>query len=604
MSSTSINRNIAIIAHVDHGKTTLVDQMFRQSGMFRANQNVAERLMDSMDLERERGITITSKNGGFYYRDHRINIVDTPGHADFGGQVERVLSMVDACLLLVDAAEGPMPQTTFVTRKALAQKLPIILVINKMDKPDARPEWVLDRVLDLFIQLDAPEELLDLPTVYASAVNGWASLDPAQKGDDISPLLDTIIEHVPPPAGDPRKPLQLLISSIDYSPYLGRLGVGKLTQGALKVNQNVAVSRLNGALEPGRISKIYLFEVNHKKETSGAVAGDIIGIAGVDNIMVGETITDPEDPQPLPPITIDPPTVSMNFIANDSPFAGREGQFVTSRQLKERLERETLSDIALHLEELSELNGYKVAGRGELHLAILIEKMRREGYEFQVTRPSVIFRRVDGRLEEPYELLTVDVDQDYAGVVIEKIGLRKGVLIAMETRNGLATLQFRVPTRGLLGYRSEMLTDTRGTATMNYIFDGYDQYAGDITYRRNGAMVAMCSGVAVAYALFNLQNRGDLFISPGDAFYEGQIVGEHSRENDLTVNPAKGKQLTNIRAAGSDENVILTPPRKLTLEDCLSFINEDELIEVTPVAVRLRKAKLSASQRKRGNKKG
>jgi GTP-binding protein len=588
-------RNIAIIAHVDHGKTTLVDQLFRQSGMFRENQVVAERLMDSIDLERERGITIASKNGSFRYQDFLINIVDTPGHADFGGQVERVLRMADGALLLVDAQEGPMPQTYFVLKKALALRLPIIVVINKIDKPAARPDWAVEQVFDLFVKLDAPGEILDFPIVYASAKDGYALREMGDPPVSMEPLCRTIIDRIPPPAGSPSGPLQLLVSSIDYSPYLGRLGIGKITSGTLSLNEDVAVARRDGSLVPARIAKVYRFEGNRKVVCDKAGAGEIVAVAGMDEVTVGVTYTDPADPRFLPPLEIDPPTLSMNFIANDSPFAGKEGSFFTSRHLEERLQREALADVALVVEPLEGRSGFKVSGRGELHLSILIERMRREGYEFQVTRPQVILKNEGGRLLEPFEELTVDVEERYMGTVIEMLGGRKGQLVEMQKReNAMARIVYRIPTRGLLGFRSAFLSVTRGMGIMNYLFAGYGPHTGEIRNRKNGVLVVKEACTTVAYALFNLQERGRLFCGPGVRTYAGQIVGEHCRENDLIVNPAKGKKLTNIRAAGSDENVVLTPPVQMSLEDCISYINDDELVAVTPQAVRLRKKRVAA----------
>jgi GTP-binding protein len=582
-------RNIAIIAHVDHGKTTLVDQFFKQSGMFRRNQTVADRLMDSIDLERERGITIASKNGAFQYKDHWINIIDTPGHADFGGQVERVLKMADGALLLVDAQEGPMPQTYFVLKKALALTLPIVVVINKIDKPAARCVWAVDQVFDLFVKLHAPDHILDFPIVYASAKDGFAANEPHEQSDSLEPLFEKIIAYIPPPAGDPDGPLQMLVSSIDYSPYLGRLGIGKITQGTLNVNKDIAVVLRDGQQIPARISKVYRFERNEKIPTEVAGTGEIVAVAGMDEVTVGVTYTDPLDPCPLPPILIDPPTLSMNFIPNDSPFAGTEGRFVTSRHLEQRLRRETLSDVALTVEELSDMVGYKVSGRGELHLSILIERMRREGYEFQVTRPQVIMKNENGKQLEPYEDLTIDVDEQYMGPVIEKLGMRKGIMQHMEHSEGLVRILYRIPTRGLLGFRSEFMTDTKGMGVMNYVFGGYGPFAGEIRNRKNGVLVSKERCATVAYALFNLQDRGRLFFGPACSVYQGQIVGEHCRDNDLIVNPGKTKKLSNMRAAGSDDNVLLTPPAALTLEDCISYINDDELVEITPKEIRMRK---------------
>jgi GTP-binding protein len=587
-------RNIAIIAHVDHGKTTLVDQLFRQSGMFREDQVVAERLMDSMDLERERGITIAAKNGSFKYRGHLINIIDTPGHADFGGQVERVLKMADGALLLVDAQEGPMPQTYFVLKKALALRLPVILVVNKIDKPAARPVWTVNHTFDLFVRLEAPDHVLDFPVVYASARDGYARNDPADDNMNMDPLYEKILSYIPSPTGDPDAPLQMLVSSIDYSPYLGRLGIGKITAGTLNINKDISVALRDGSLVPARITKVYRFEGVQKVPTDIASVGEVVAVAGMEEVTVGVTFTDPLQPNPLPPTIIDPPTISMNFIPNNSPFAGTEGRFVTSRHLQDRLQRETLSDVALVVEILTDTVGNKVSGRGELHLSILIERMRREGYEFQVTRPEVIYRKENGKTLEPYEELTIDVDEKYVGVVIEKLGRRKGQMLTMEQLGGLTRLTFRIPTRGLLGYRSEFMTDTKGMGTMNYVFLDYGAHAGELRTRSNGVMITKDPGTTVAYALFNLQERGTMFYAPGVKVYRGQIVGEHCRDNDLVVNPAKSKRLTNMRAAGSDDNVILTPPHEMSLEDCIAYINDDELVEVTPAAVRLRKRPGSA----------
>jgi len=592
-------RNIAIIAHVDHGKTTLVDQLFRQSGLFRDNQVVEERLMDSMDLEKERGITIASKNGSFVYKDHLVNIIDTPGHADFGGQVERVLKMADGALLLVDAAEGPMPQTYFVLKKALALDLPVIVVVNKIDKPAARCDWVVDEVFDLFAKLGAPDHILDFPVIYASARDGYATLDHNIKEGSMVPLFDMIIDAIPAPVGDPDGPLQMLVSSLSYSTFLGRLATGKITSGSLHIDKEVVVATPGASVRPARITKIYRFRGTEKAETEEAGVGEIVAVAGMESITIGETLTDPLNPIPLEGIEVDPPTVSMSFVPNDSPFYGKEGRFVTSRDLRDRLFRETLSDVALVVEELEDAQGYKVSGRGELHLSILIEKMRREGYEFQVTRPQVIFREEDGKRLEPYEELTIDVDENYMGRVIENLGGRKGILLEMHQDNGMARLKYKVPTRGLLGFRSEFLTETRGMGVMNYVFLGFDEYAGEIKNRTKGVLIAMDQCTTVAYALFNLQERGKLFLGPGEKVYTGQIIGEHSREADIIVNPAKGKKLTNMRAAGSDDAVILTPYTNMSLEECISYINDDELVEVTPESIRLRKVILDGIERKR-----
>jgi GTP-binding protein len=592
-------RNIAIIAHVDHGKTTLVDQLFKQSGLFRNNQVVEERLMDSMDLERERGITITSKNGSFLYKGHLINIIDTPGHADFGGQVERVLKMADGVLLLVDAAEGPMPQTYFVLKKALALDLRVIVVINKIDKPAARCDAVVNEVFDLFVKLDAPDHILDFPVIFASAKEGFATLDHKATSGTMMPLFDMIVDAIPAPQGDPDGPLQILVSSLNYSPFLGRLAIGKITSGLIHIDKEVVVATPGTTPRAARITKIYRFKGTEKTETDEAGVGEIVAVAGMESITIGETLTDPQDPRPLAGITVDPPTVSMNFVPNDSPFYGKEGRFVTSRHLRERLFKETLSDVALGVEELADAQGYKVSGRGELHLSILIEKMRREGYEFQVTRPQVIFKEVDGRRLEPYEELIIDVDENYMGKVIENLGSRRGTLLEMHQKNGMARLKYRIPTRGLLGFRSEFLTDTRGMGVMNYVFLEFGEYAGEIKNRTKGVLVAMNQCTTVAYALFNLQERGRLFLGPGEKVYEGQIIGEHSRDTDLVVNPAKGKKLTNMRAAGSDDAVILTPAINMTLEECISYINDDELVEITPLSIRLRKQILDDLERRR-----
>ena len=589
MNSKDI-RNIAIIAHVDHGKTTLVDQLFRQSGLFRDNQVVDDRLMDSMDLERERGITISSKNGSFSYKGKWINIIDTPGHADFGGQVERVLKMADGTLLLVDAQEGPMPQTHFVLRKAVDLNLPTIVVINKIDKADRRPDWVVDQVFDLFVKLEAPDSILDFPVIYTSARDGYAAREPDGEQASMEILMDEILRYVPPPAGDPEGPLQLQVSSIDYSPYLGRLGIGKITSGMLNINKSIVVADSSGEMNPARISKIYRFRGKEKVSTEAAVMGEIVAVAGRDKISVSDTFTDPENPIPCEPLKVSPPTISMDFLPNNSPFAGRDGKFVTSRHLMERLDRETLGDVALVVEDRGKDTGYKVSGRGELHISILIEKMRREGYEFQVSRPRVIFREKNGKTLEPYEELTVDIPEEFMGSVVQKLGTRKGKMLEMNSHEGMVRLLYKIPTRGLFGYRSEFLSDTKGMGVMNYMFMEYDRHAGEFKNRTQGVLVSQQNCTSTAYALFNLQNRGQLFVGPGTDVYAGQIVGEHSRANDLTVNPAKAKALTNSRAAGSDENIILTPPIRMSLEECITFINDDELVEVTPKAIRLRKS--------------
>ena len=589
MDSRDTIRNIAIIAHVDHGKTTLVDQLFRQTGAFRDNEFMAERLMDSMDLERERGITISAKNGTLHYEGYTINIIDTPGHADFGGEVERVLQMADGALLLVDAQEGPMPQTYFVLKKALAQALPIIVVVNKIDKPAARPHWVVDQVFDLFTTLDAPDEILDFHIVYASARDGHASLDPAHPGKDMDILFKAIVNHIPCPKGSADAPLQLQVATIDHSSFLGRLGIGKITAGRIVPNMPIVLATTRGALESARITKIYRFERNRKVETEAASVGDIVAVAGIETVLVGDTYTDPNDPQPLPPLPVDPPTVSMNFLPNSSPFAGQEGTYSTSTHLAERLRREALADVALIVEDLPDGHGFKVSGRGELHISIKIEKMRRDGFEFQVSSPHVILKEENGHLLEPYEDVTIDVPEQYRGIAIEKMGGRKGQMLEMVQDGAMVRLRYKIPTRGLLGFKTEFMSDTKGMGVLNYVFHGYDRHVGEMRNRKNGVLISMQDCTTVAFALFNLQDRGKLFMGPGERIYKGQIVGEHARSNDLVVNPAKGKHLTNMRAAGSDENIILTPPTLMSLESCIAYINDDELVEVTPKSVRLRK---------------
>lgn len=584
-----IIRNVAIIAHVDHGKTTMVDRLFEQSGMYGEREDHTELIMDSMDLERERGITITSKTGAFHYNDHWINIIDTPGHADFGGQVERVLGMADGALLLVDAQEGPMPQTFFVLKKALALNLPIIVVINKIDKEASRPDWVIDQVFDLLVKLNAPDDTLDFPIIYSSSKEGYAMVELSDEKKDMTPVLEAIIKHIPPPSGDQEASLQMQISSIDYSPYLGRLAIGKITAGHLSVNGDIGVVMRDGTLKQARVTKIYRYEKNQRVIVDEAICGEIVAVAGMDDVTVGVTYTDPNNPTPLPPMEIDPPTVSMNFIPDDSPFAGSEGKFLTPSHLENRLFRETLGDVALHVEPLETRSGFKVSGRGELHLSILIETMRREGYAFQVTRPQVIIKEENGKKLEPCEELTIDVEELYTGVILDKLSQRKAELRSMEQKEGTARLIFHIPTRGLIGYRSQFLTDTRGTGIMNYVFEGYSPETGDIKNRKNGALITMEDCVSTGYALFNLQERGRLFVGPGEKLYKGQIVGEHSRENNLVVNPGKGKKLTNIRSANNDDSIVLTPPVRMSLEEFISFVNNDEIIEITPVAIRLRK---------------
>ncbi|RAP38240.1 translational GTPase TypA [Candidatus Marinamargulisbacteria bacterium SCGC AAA071-K20] len=592
-------RNVAIIAHVDHGKTTLVDQLFQQSGMFRENQEVKERLMDSMDLERERGITIKSKNGACKYKDHQINIIDTPGHADFGGEVERVLKMADGAVFLVDAAEGPMPQSYFVLKKAVALNLPVIVVVNKIDKPDARCDWVVDQVFDLLAQLEAPDEIMDFPVIYASAKQGLAKKVLEDDKTDMNDLFDSIIENTPEPSGDPAAPLQFLATSISYSPFMGRLAIGKITQGTIKVNQDVAVAIPGEVLRTGRITKIFGFEADQQVEVQSASTGDIVAVAGIEDITIGQTITSKDDPKAMEGVEIDPPTVAMTFMTNTSPFSGKEGEFVTSSQIKDRLYKELLTDVAMTIEDHGEGVGYKVSGRGELHLSIFIEKLRREGFEFQVSKPTVIFREVEGEKEEPYERLTIEVNEDYMGKVIERLGERKGQCIEMNQEKGMSKLIYKIPTRGLLGYQSEFMTDTKGMGIMNYVFDSYGPFIGDIRTRKNGVLISKETAKTIAFSLVSIQERGRLFLGPGEEVYTGQIIGEHSRDDDLVVNASKGKKLTNMRASGTDENVVLTPYTKLSLEQCLSFINDHELVECTPKNIRLRKKQLSESDRKR-----
>jgi GTP-binding protein len=590
-------RNIAIIAHVDHGKTTMVDELFKQSDSLMAHQRIEERLMDSIDLEKERGITIKSKNGSCVYKDYFINIIDTPGHADFGGEVERVLRMADGVLFLVDAAEGPMPQSFFVLKKAVALNLPIIVVVNKIDKPSARPEWVLDQVFDLLVQLNAPDHLLEFKVIYSSAKEGWATDDYHHKTTDIKAIFEAVIKYIPAPSGDPKAPLQILVSSIDYSPFMGRLAIGKIANGTINVNQNAVIATEEFTGPATRIIKIYTFDRNKHLETSSAATGEIVAIAGFKDVLVGQTITNPENPQPLPTIKIDPPTIAIRFLPNDSPLNGQEGEFVTSRQLHDRLYREPLSDVAMKVED--DGIGYKVSGRGELHLSIFIEKLRREGYEFQVSRPEVIYQVVDGKKMEPYERLTIDIPQEFVGKVVESMGSRKGEMLEMHDEGATTRLVYKIPTRGILGYQADFMMDTKGMGVMNSIFDEYGPHSGEIKTRKNGVLIAMEGGRATAYALYSLQERGVLIIPGGVQVYEGQIIGEHSRDNDLTVNPCKGKKLTNMRASGSDDAVVLTPHWNMTLEQCLSFINDDELVEFTPKSIRLRKKFLREGDRKR-----
>jgi GTP-binding protein len=601
-------RNIAIIAHVDHGKTTLVDQMLRQTGTFRVGQRVEERVMDSNPIERERGITIFSKNAAVRWttpagESIKINIVDTPGHADFGGEVERILRMVDGVLLLVDAFEGPMPQTRFVTRKALALGLQPIIIINKVDRPDCDPLRVHDDVLELLLELEAHDHQLDAPFLYASARDGWAGHEPDDRPGDLSALFETVVETVPEPKGDPDAPFQLLVSTLDYSPYLGRLGIGRVEQGRLAAGDLVAAWPLDmdAPLPPVKVPKLFAFEALGRAEISSAAAGEIIAIAGVEGAEIGATVCNPAAPSRLPGIAVEPPTLSVEFQPNTSPFSGRSGQFVTSRQIRDRLLRETLSNVALRVDETGDPNRLRVSGRGELHLTILMEQMRREGYEFAVGRPRVITREGDsGTVEEPYEEVVADVPEAMTGVVIQHLGERRGEMLDMHrAEGGLTRLRFLVPSRALTGYRNEFLTDTRGEGTLHRQFSHYAPWAGEIEGRGVGALVSMAEGAATGFSLFNLQERGRLFIPPGEAVYDGMIVGENARENDLEVNVTKGKKLTNIRAAGADDAIQLEPPREITLEFALEFIAEDELVEITPDAIRLRKRALKAHERKR-----
>lgn len=592
-------RNVAIIAHVDHGKTTLVDQLLRQSGVFRTNEQVQDRVMDSNDLERERGITILSKNTAVNYKGYRINIVDTPGHADFGGEVERILKMVDGVLLLVDAFEGCMPQTRFVLRKALELgKVPVV-VINKVDRPGARPYEVVDETLDLFIELGASEEQLDFPIVYASARNGVSGFEPDEMTENMQPVFDTIINHVPAPGGDEDAPLQLLISTIDYDDYVGRIGVGRIERGVANRNRAVTVCALGGVPREAKLSRLYRFEGLKRVEAESVGAGDIVAVAGIPGISIGETVCDPACVEPLPFVHIDEPTVSMDFIVNTSPFAGREGKYVTSRNLRDRLFKEVETNVSMRVEPTSSTDAFKVSGRGELHLSILIETMRRQDFEFAVSRPKVIMKRDEqGHLLEPIEELTIDVPQEYMGTVMEKLGTRRAVLNNMINENeGSVRLIFDIPARGLMGYRSELLTDTRGNGVMSHVFKDYEPYTGEIAERTRGSLIASESGEANSYGLFNTQERGRLFVRPGDPIYEGQIVGECSRNEDIVVNVCKRKHVTNMRASGSDEALRLTPPVDLSLEQCMEFIRDDELVEVTPKNIRMRKRLLTKDQR-------
>ncbi|HGO7969722.1 TPA: translational GTPase TypA [Neisseria meningitidis] len=597
-------RNIAIIAHVDHGKTTLVDQLLRQSGTFRANQQVDERVMDSNDLEKERGITILAKNTAIDYAGYHINIVDTPGHADFGGEVERVLGMVDCVVLLVDAQEGPMPQTRFVTKKALALGLKPIVVINKIDKPSARPSWVIDQTFELFDNLGATDEQLDFPIVYASGLSGFAKLEETDESSDMRPLFDTILKHTPAPSGSADEPLQLQISQLDYDNYTGRLGIGRILNGRIKPGQTVAVMNHEQQIAQGRINQLLGFKGLERVPLEEAEAGDIVIISGIEDIGIGVTITDKDNPKGLSMLSVDEPTLTMDFMVNTSPLAGTEGKFVTSRQIRDRLQKELLTNVALRVEDTADADVFRVSGRGELHLTILLENMRREGYELAVGKPRVVYRDIDGQKCEPYENLTVDVPDDNQGAVMEELGRRRGELTNMESDgNGRTRLEYHIPARGLIGFQGEFMTLTRGVGLMSHVFDDYAPVKPDMPGRHNGVLVSQEQGEAVAYALWNLEDRGRMFVSPNDKIYEGMIIGIHSRDNDLVVNPLKGKKLTNIRASGTDEAVRLTTPIKLTLEGAVEFIDDDELVEITPQSIRLRKRYLSELERRRHFKK-
>jgi GTP-binding protein len=589
-------RNIAIIAHVDHGKTTLVDAMLRQAGTFRSNEAVVERVMDSNELERERGITILAKNTAIFYHDQKINIVDTPGHADFGGEVERALKMVDGVMLLVDASEGPLPQTRYVLSKALEAQLPVILTINKIDRPDARPQEVLNEVYDLFIDLDANEEQLEFPVLYTNGRLGQASKELGVPGTDLQLLFEQIVQTIPMAKGDSNAPLQVQVTNLDYSDYLGRLGIARVFNGTLRTGDEVFIAKNDGSYEKTRITKLFSFSGLKRTDITETEVGDIVAVAGVAGITIGETITSIENPSPMPPIVIDEPTIAIQFSVNNSPMAGREGRYVTSRNLRERLDKELLTNVSIRVEETGSPDSFKVMGRGELQLAILIEMMRREDFELMVGRPEIVTRTVDGKLMEPVEHLTIDIPDAFVGTVIERLGPRKGEMVKMHG-HGRVRLEFRVPSRGLIGLRSELLTETRGTIVMNSLFDGYTPYQGEIPQRPTGALIADRSGTTTAYALEGLEDRGVLFVPPGTEVYEGMVIGEHSRDNDLDVNVVREKKLTNMRASSADEAIRLTPPRALNLEQAIEFIAEDEMVEVTPKSLRLRKKVLQTNRR-------
>ncbi len=597
-------RNIAIIAHVDHGKTTLVDQLLRQSGTFRENEKVAERVMDSNDLERERGITILAKNCAVTWLDTHINIVDTPGHADFGGEVERVLSMVDSVLLLVDAVEGPMPQTRFVTKKALALGLKPIVVVNKVDRPGARPDYVINATFDLFDKLGATEAQLDFPVIFASGLNGWATLEKGVVGTDLAPLFNAVLEHVPPHEGDPNAPLQLQICSLDYSSFVGRIGIGRINSGTLRPNMDVAMmAGPDSEPKRKRVNQILKFEGLERQQAESAGPGDIVLINGIEDIGVGVTITSIDDPQPLPMLVIDEPTLTMNFCVNTSPLAGREGKFVTSRQIRDRLDRELQSNVALRVVDTDEDGIFEVSGRGELHLTILLENMRREGYEMAVSKPRVVFHEVNGERHEPIEMVTVDVEEQHQGGVMQALGMRKAELVNMESDGrGRVRLEYRIPARGLIGFQNEFLNLTRGTGLISNIFDGYEAHRGDIDGRKNGVLISQDDGEIVTYALGKLDDRGRMFVKAGDPVYEGMIVGIHSRDNDLVVNAVRQKQLTNFRVSGKEDTIKITPAIDMSLEYAVEFIEDDELVEITPKSIRLRKRYLKEHDRKRASR--
>ena len=597
-------RNIAIIAHVDHGKTTLVDQLLRQSGTFRSNQQVDERVMDNGDIEKERGITILAKNTAIDYEGYHINIVDTPGHADFGGEVERVLGMVDCVVLLVDAQEGPMPQTRFVTKKALALGLHPIVVVNKVDKPGARPSWAIDQTFELFDNLGATDEQLDFPIVYASGLSGFAKLTEDETSDTMRPLFETILKHTPEPAGSADEVLQFQISQLDYSTYTGRLGIGRILNGRIKPGQIVSVMQADEQIAQGRINQLLGFKGLERVPLEEAEAGDIVIISGLDDINIGVTISDKDTPKGLPMLSVDEPTLTMDFMVNTSPLAGTEGKFVTSRQIRERLDHELLTNVALRVEDTADADIFRVSGRGELHLTILLENMRREGFEMAVAKPRVVFKDINGEKCEPYENLTVDMEDNTQGAVMEELGRRRGELVNMESDGkGRTRLEYKIPARGLIGFQGDFMTMTRGVGLMSHVFDDYGPVKADMPGRHNGVLVSQEQGEAVAYALWNLEDRGRMFVSPGDKVYEGMVIGIHSRDNDLVVNPLKGKKLTNVRASGTDEAVRLTTPVKLTLESAVEFIDDDELVEITPKSLRLRKRYLSETERRRHFKK-